>query len=222
LALPRKVFKRDLDGRATLEVKNFYPHAEYTPHGRQPFVPHDLRPGAEPPDRLAPALRCRLTAAGRTKNFWVGMYRGAARVLVGDELFLVRYRPDTRRAGFTLTLKRAYQVQDPGTDRPAWFQSDVSVTTQMDGREESWDHSIYMNHPLANGPYKVYQANYRALVDSQTLEPILDGPRQVSLSGLTVAHDPGLCFKYAGALIVVCGIATMFYMKAYFFKRRGG
>jgi hypothetical protein len=78
-----------------------------------------------------------------------------------------------------------------------------------------------MNHPFADGLYKVYQTNYRALMDPQTREPIRDGGRQVSLSGLTVAYDPGLWFKYVGSLTVVLGIATMFYMKAYFFRPRG-
>jgi NO-binding membrane sensor protein with MHYT domain len=49
---------------------------------------------------------------------------------------------------------------------------------------------------------------------------LLDDGRPVSLSGLAVASDPGLWLKYAGSLIVVLGIATMFYMKAYFFRPR--
>jgi ResB-like family len=222
LASPWPSFSRDLDGRATLTVKNFYPHAEDSPHSREGLVPRNVRPGAEAPAWLAPALRCRLTVAGQGRDFWVGMYRGSAKVSIDDDLYLVRYRPDTRPVDFTLTLQRTRQVKDPGTDRPAWFQSDVRVTCRKQGREECRDHSIYMNHPLDEGLYKVYQANYRALVDPSTLEPVLDRGRQVSLSGLTVAHDPGLWFKYAGALTVVLGIATMFYMKAYFFKRRGG
>jgi hypothetical protein len=76
-----------------------------------------------------------------------------------------------------------------------------------------------MNQPLQTGLSRVYQTNYRALIDPRTHEPILDGHRQVSLSGLTVTSDPGLWFKYAGSLMVVLGIATMFYMKAYFFRR---
>ena len=45
----------------------------------------------------------------------------------------------------------------------------------------------------------------------------VDG-KPVSLSGLSVASDPGLWFKYTGTLVVVLGIATMFYMRAYFFR----
>ncbi len=44
---------------------------------------------------------------------------------------------------------------------------------------------------------------------------------QLFMSTLTLNHDPGRGLKYAGSLLVVAGILTMFYMKAYFFKRRG-
>ena len=37
---------------------------------------------------------------------------------------------------------------------------------------------------------------------------------------LTVNHDPGRGTKYAGCLLIVFGIGTMFYMRAYFFKPR--
>jgi hypothetical protein len=207
-----------LDGGATLTVDNFYPHTEHAPRGEGRFVPRHVPPGADAPAGLEPAVRCGLTAGGKQETFWVGMSRGAARVLLGDDLYLVRYRPDVRPVGFALTLHRARQAKGPGTDRPAWFQSDVSVA-YPGGRAEE-EHRIVMNSPLRAGPYKVYQANYRALADPRTNEPLLDGERPVSLSGLAVAHDPGLWLKYAGSLLVVLGIATMFYMRAYFFKPR--
>lgn len=39
-------------------------------------------------------------------------------------------------------------------------------------------------------------------------------------STLTVNYDPGRGLKYFGCLMIVAGIATIFYMKAYFFARR--
>ena len=39
-------------------------------------------------------------------------------------------------------------------------------------------------------------------------------------STLTVNYDPGRGLKYFGCLMIVAGIATIFYMKAYFFTRR--
>jgi hypothetical protein len=204
-------------GRATLTLTNFYPHAEDDPHHPLGLRPRDVRPGAEGDSRLTPALRGTLSAGGREQDFAVGLSRSAARVLVGGEMYLVRYRPAVRPVPFTLTLRRARQVNDPGSDRPASFQSDVTLTAPGGSR----DYSVSMNNTLGHGPYKVYQANYRRLTDDHG-QPLRAGGRPVSLSGLSVAHDPGLWLKYAGSLTVVAGIVTMFWMKAYFFRPRGG
>jgi hypothetical protein len=209
----------DLDSETKLTVKNYYPHAAAGPAGEemQP-VPRAVRPGVEATE---PAIRCSLTVAGQTKDFWASQAdRRAARLHVGGNFFLVRYRPATRTVDFVLTLQRARQRRDPGSDRPAAFESDVCLAYAHRGETIVREQRLAMNHTLDHGLFKIYQANYRQLIDPETERPIQDGNRPVSLSGLTVAHDPGLWFKYAGALVVVLGIATMFYMKAYFFKPR--
>jgi hypothetical protein len=218
LASPLPGYAFDLDGSATLTLKNFYPYSEATSSGTG-VVPRNAPPGTEEDGGFGACIRGTLSAAGGTEGFWVVLSREAARLRIGDDFYLLRYRPQTRRMDFLLTLQRARQVKDPGTDRPAAFQSDVIVTAARGGDRQSSPHRIVMNQPLQTGLSRVYQTNYRALIDPRTHEPILDGNRQVSLSGLTVASDPGLWFKYAGSLPVVLGIATMFYMKAYFFRR---
>ena len=205
-------------GEATLTVDNFYPHAEYSPHGEDRFIPREAAPGEEA--GLEPAIRCCLNAGRERRPLWVGLSRGAARAWLGNDLYLVRYRREAYPLGFAVTLRRAWEVKGPGTSRPTSFQSDVSVVEGADGTP-SHDHRIVMNQPLSVGPYKVYQANYRALIDPRTRRPLCDGARPVSLSGLAVARDPGLGLEYAGSLLVVLGIATMFWMKAYFFKPGG-
>ena len=106
----------------------------------------------------------------------------------------------------------------PGTARAAHYQSDVVVTAGPGARAE---HRISMNEPLQQGGFKVYQTSYRPLLDPQTFEPVVDREgRPLSVSGLTLARDPGLWFKYAGSGLLVLGIATMFGMRAYFFKPR--
>jgi hypothetical protein len=191
----------DLGGWATLTVENFYPHAE-------------------PDGDAESAVRCRLRAGKTSREFWLGLSQRPARVLLGDDLYLVRYVPDTCPVDFALTLRRARQVTDPGTSRPAWFQSDVTIAT-LDATAPPRSSRIVMNEPAVVGSYRVYQANYRALADPHTGQPIRDGDRPVSLSGLAVARAPGLWLQYAGSFLVVLGIATMFWMKAYFFKPRG-
>lgn len=41
-------------------------------------------------------------------------------------------------------------------------------------------------------------------------------PNKIEASVLTVNYDPGRGIKYAGSALIVVGIFTMFYMKAYF------
>jgi hypothetical protein len=38
------------------------------------------------------------------------------------------------------------------------------------------------------------------------------------MSVLTVNYNPGRGFQYTGCLLIVAGIAIMFFMRAYFFK----
>jgi hypothetical protein len=204
-------------GEATFSVDNFYPHAEYSPHGEGRFIPRE-GPGEEM--GLEPAVRCCLSARGERKPFWIGLSRGVVPVAVGDDLYLFRYHHAILPVDFALTLRRAWEIKDPGTQRPAWFQSDVSVTG-LDNGSAAREHRIVMNQPLTVGPYRVYQANYRALIDPRTGQALRDGPRLISLSGLAVARNPGLWLEYAGAGLVALGIAAMFYMKAYFFQPRG-
>ena len=189
--------------------------AAYLPRAVQEpcVVPRDLRPGAEPAEKLEPAIRGTLSVAGKTEEFWARLSRTDTRLAIGNELFFIRYRMDSQPVDFTLTLKRAQQLTDPGSDRPASFRSDVVL--------EHKDYAISMNHTLDHGRYKVYQTEYRPLTHPDTLQLVLDPQgKLVSLSGLTVADDPGLYCKYAGSCLLVLGISTMFFMKAYFFKRR--
>jgi hypothetical protein len=217
LATPAPGINRSLDGGVTLNVRNFYPHVEAAPDHPLGFVPREPRRGSEAARQPTPALRCSLTSGTQTQDFGVAMFLGAARVRLGNELYLVRLRPAVNPVPFTVTLKRAWQVQDPGSDRPGWFQSDVLLTSTTGARSCS----VSMNRTADDGLYKIYQANYRRLTLPATGEPLEDGGRPVSLSGLAVAHDPGLWLKYLGSLTVVAGIATMFWMKAYFFKSSG-
>lgn len=214
LATPWPGLTSSLDGRAALTVENYYPQADPGPDGA--FLVRDVAPGSDAAEQLAPALRCRLRG-GTTREFWVGL-GSATLVPLAQDLYVVRYRPQTRPLGFALVLRRARQIKDPGSERPAWFESEVTLTTRAPGREESADTRISMNQPLCHGPFKVYQANYRALTDPHRQEPILADGRPVSLSGLAIASDPGLRLKYLGTLLVVLGIAIMFYMRAYFFR----
>jgi hypothetical protein len=183
---------------------------------RRRILPREIAAGVQRKDLVA-GLRCTLTHQGQTEELWLRLGElTPEKVKVGGEWFFVRYDLASEAMNFELTLKRAQQVHDPGTERAASFSSDVVLTSEpAKGPKKTEEHHIWMNHPLCSGPYKIFQSDYKFLGYDEDGTP-------VSQSGLTVAYDPGLWFKYAGSLIVVLGIATMFYMRAYFFKPRGG
>jgi hypothetical protein len=188
---------------------------------REHLHPRQIRPGSEPSERLDPALRCTLSCKGESREFWVRMSPVATRVIAGKEMFFIRYHQDSRPLDFTLTLKRAEQVNDPGTSRAAAYQSEVVLGYRDGDAEVRQDHTISMNNTLDHGGYKVYQTKYQPLIDPRTRRiGVGDDNRMISMSGFTIADDPGLWFKYGGSILLVLGIATMFFMRAYFFKPR--
>jgi hypothetical protein len=185
---------------------------------RETLKPRNQRPGSESQDKLEPAVRGTLTIDGKEQPFWARFGSPAARIMAGNDAYLVRYQPDSEPMDFSVELLRAKEIKDPGTDRSAWFESEILLHARDNGAERASQHRIYMNHTLDHGLYRFFQANYRVITDPDSLEPIVDKGRKVSLSGLTVAFDPGLTCKHVGWSLVVLGIVLMFYMKAYFFK----
>lgn len=203
LARPFNGYCRSLDDGTRLVVENFYPDVRV----------RASRAGGE---GAQPAFRGRLESGSCSEEFLIALGFPAAEIRLGEDRYLVRLRPATVTVDFRVTLRRAWQLRDPGSDRPAWFQSDVVLS---DGTTSS-EHSISMNATVRHGLYKVYQANYRLLEDPTTSDVLREGDRAVSLSGLNVAHDPGLWPKYIGSLVVALGIAIMFTTRTAFFRPR--
>ena len=72
---------------------------------------------------------------------------------------------------------------------------------------------ITFNEPLEHRGLKVYQTSHAKIGTDAN-------GQAVHRSMLTVNRDPGLYPKYAGSAMVALGIACMFYMRAYFFKKK--
>ncbi|MBI1918833.1 MAG: hypothetical protein HYS12_29430 [Planctomycetes bacterium] len=203
----RPPFKMDL----SFQVGAYFPRAVR----RDQYVPRNLaRVGAEPPLDLLPAIRGALTVKSKDYSFDAHTRRTTEVITDDKHLFLIQCRHATRPLDFKVTLNRAWEVKDPGTTRAAEYHSKITVRPGINGEEQGSDHHLFMNHTVDIAGYRLFQANYKAT-------PYDTGGRLASISGLSVARDPGLYVKYAGTLIVVLGIAIMFWMKAYFFKARG-
>ena len=94
----------------------------------------------------------------------------------------------------------------PGTDRPASFESDVTLKDDMRGVVK--DVKVSMNEPLDYRGYKIYQSGYN-LVEGQP-----------DISVFAVGKDPGVPVKYLGVIVMIIGIMIMFYTRR--FSVRGG
>ncbi|MBI3468320.1 MAG: hypothetical protein HY000_35400, partial [Planctomycetes bacterium] len=143
--------------------------------------------------------------------------------------------------GFLVELQDFERKLDPGTSQPSHYSSwvrflDHETRKPLSGKPKEQDQVlITMNAPVDfsdpqrgrsyrlfqeafRGPFVpgdgIYESHYRGLpADSQS--KVRD---QLFMSILTVNYDPGRGIKYIGCLLIVAGIATMFYMRAYFFK----
>ena len=207
---PRK-WSRDIGNGAQLEVLNYYPHARSLKNGSV-FAPEHRRLGLEDQETL-PALRCRLSASGQDREFWVGKTdRGFTSVVVGNEKFLVGYNSKLTYLDFDLTLLRAEQTLDRGSSQAASQSSYVLLRNRQDDLVPR-SQVITLNDPLVYRGYKFFQSEYKSLGFD-------DSSRPVNQSVLKVTRDPGVRLKYAGSIMVALGIACMFYMRAYSFKPR--
>lgn len=139
---------------------------------------------------------------------------------------------DAIDVGFQVALNEFEMKLDPGTSQPSHYSSYVNILSP-DGKQELAENVwITMNAPVDfadpgdgrsyrlyqesfMGPWRASDAEFRRLVPGDSKKKLLYG------SVLTVNYDPGRGVKYIGCLLVIGGIATMFYMRAYFFKPAG-
>jgi hypothetical protein len=121
---------------------------------------------------------------------------------LGSETWALQYTKRRLVLPFSLFLQKFTVGMDPGTTKAAAYESNVVVKNAPDGQEIKA--LISMNEPLKYGGYTFYQASYQAE----------EGKPPVSV--FSVNHDPGRPVKYAGTLIMVLGIISMFWMNPHY------
>jgi sugar lactone lactonase YvrE len=119
-------------------------------------------------------------------------------------------------------------IHDPGAlaldlegNRVFWsqgavFRRDVWITMNapIEFSDPSSQRRFRLFQEAFNGPWKPGEAQFEVNVPSSSEKT------ELYQSVLTVNYDPGRPVRNLGCLLVVLGIATMFYMRAYFFKPR--
>jgi hypothetical protein len=157
------------------------------------------------------------------------------RVVLGrDRRVRVTLPWDTIDLGFNIYLHAFRRKLDPGTSQASHYSSLVDLRERenadksLPGGEKvvidlnqpknfsdpDTGRSYRLYQESFNGPWKPGDPEYHLVMGDRP-------PRdQLFMSILTANYDPGRGLKYLGSLMVVAGIVTMFYMKAYFFRPR--
>jgi hypothetical protein len=164
-----------------------------------------------------------------------GNGRRAAVMLANDEITV----------GFRVRLLNFNRKLDPGTSMASHYSSKVTFLADDGkppdpndfGKDDDTevlrkDVLITLNEPVSfsdprsRRSYRLFQESFAGPWrpgDEQfdQIVPAGNPLDQLFVSFLTVNYDPGRGLKYTGSLLIVAGVGIVFYMRAYFFRRRG-
>jgi hypothetical protein len=156
----------------------------------------------------------------------------------------ITMEPDAVDIGFEVRLDNFERRLDPGTSQASHFSSVVEFLGDSRQPLTAKPVKITMNAPIdfsdpsTGRSYRLFQESFMGpwLPGDPLYERFVntvgrdagrgrgrgseDPPDAIEASVLTVNYDPGRGVKYAGSALIVAGIFTMFYMKAYFFAPR--
>lgn len=198
---------------------------------------------AKAPSAKRRAAKVRLTIDGRKDEFWLAGIPvqpideppgpSEEHVVEGkDRRVTLRLEPDAVDIGFDVKLDNFERRLDPGTSQASHFSSLVEFLARGGQPLVREPVTITMNAPVdfsdpATGrSYRLFQESFMGpwMPGDDLYERFTKGasskPDRLEASVLTVNYDPGRGVKYLGSALIVAGIFTMFYMKAYFFRPR--
>ena len=186
-----------------------------------------------------PAAQVRLTVDGKSEEFLLAgipgspeerpLLRAEKREVASDRRQVtITMPPDEIDIGFGVRLQDFERKLDPGTSQASHFSSVVDFLDLDRGKTLHEDVFITMNAPVdfsdpkSGRSYRLFQESFFGPIRPGSAEFdkyfAASGLNEGYMSTLTVNYDPGRAVKYSGCLFIVAGIATMFYMRAYFFK----
>jgi len=220
---------------------------QFTPHD-QPGARIEPVPFAKKRDKAFKErrVRLRLSVDGRSEEFWLAglpadplgslPHGDQQRFVFGkDRRVAVTLPWDQIDVGFQLYLHKFQRKLDPGSSQASHYSSLVELRDR-EGKPVSHGRTsdenrilITLNQPVnfsdprTGRSYRIYQEAFRGPwkpgdPEFDQLAGGSDSREELFLSWLTVNYDPGRGMKYTGSLMIVAGIATMFYMRAYFFR----
>jgi hypothetical protein len=181
---------------------------DHRPHVRQSISFESLKADPKQKD-AAEAVEVEIAAGSVTQRVWLQRDDpsfGTQAIATRSGPLQVRFGRGEQRLGFALKLLAFRRETNPGGVGNATFASTMLLTDESRGVEQQRE--ISMNQPLTYKRLTFYQSSFD------------EGGHGVRSSTFSVGYDPGRTLKYAGSLLICLGIAVMFYMRAYFFKKR--
>jgi hypothetical protein len=157
-----------------------------------------------------PAALVEISSEGQTREAWLqrhDLHYGTQEVALPGGQMLLRFEAAHVPLAFSLKLEKFRREMNPGRQGDAAFVSAVRLIDREHNLDEARE--ISMNQPLTHRQFTFYQSGFDENGHGQ------------AVSVLNVAYDPGRPLKYAGSLMICLGIALMFYMRAYFFRKAG-
>ncbi len=199
------LYLRFMDGRGGLVAKPVsVGQPTDTPWGEQKVTVHQsfdharleqsLRPIEEPRKERVPGMLVKVTTADSTETIWLQKYRSTP-LTVDGKAYELAYSSKVMPLGFSLTLDSFHVGYYPGTQRPRSFESHITISDPAAGRKMS--RIVSMNNPGKYGKYTLFQSSWSER-----------GGRTMSV--LSVAHDPGLKVVFAGYILMIGGMLTVF------------
>jgi hypothetical protein len=229
----------DADG-IQLEVLDYYSDSRETAVEGSPgevrVEPVPFVPAEKSRRPKQPRARVRLAVDGKAEEFWLGdaLFGSSERspkIVKGDSRgVMVKLVRDQIDLGFQVALREFQRKLDPGTSRPSYYASRVDFLDAA-GKPLAENVLIELNHPIpftnptTGRAFRLFQSSFGGPYrpGDREFEHIVAGREnrdQLFQSIFTAAYDPGRELKYAGCLMIIAGIAVMYYMKAYFFRRK--
>ena len=196
-----------------ITVDHFYPHSRrmvsYHPIPEMKFDRDKL-------EGFLPGLHCEVEYNGTIEEVWIGQQSldrlTPQSVVCNGKTVNLEFMNQTADLGFGVELVKFEVPKDEGTSNPMDWKATLRMT---DGSSPADTQQISMNNPC-NFPNTLL-APY--LGTSYKFSQASADPSQPTYSGVQVLRDPGWMPKWVGAIMIVFGIFTMFYLKPYFRPR---
>jgi hypothetical protein len=185
---------------------------EHVPHARRKvtFTADGSTTRRRGHDKSDPAALVEITAGGTTDQVWLRRNDpayGRSTITTPSGTMALSFEYGRVPLGFSLGLIDFRREVNPGSAGNAAFSSKMRIVDSRCGLDQ--ERVISMNQPLTQGNLTLYQSSFDEAGHGR------------ETSTFSVAYDPGRTWKYCGSLMICLGIAIMFYMRAYFFKKQG-